>query len=182
MKLKKSLFYLTLLAGSGLFFGIFAYIVLPDEQVLILQQYLTSQIQELAISISQAEINNRIFHVHAMDLLRIYLAGLCLLGFPLLFLFLFVKMFILGFTSCFLAQYSLLLLFAQLLQLPLLILAIAIGCHFTRLLLQNRLNNFVRQWLHYTICFSLLLFGFFLFSYLEGWSCSRYLYHFSGLF
>ena len=179
--MKKLLVYLGILAGGGLLFGFFAYVALPDEQVLALQQYLSTQMQTLSTTMPQSEAASRIFRANAMDLLRVYLAGICLLGLPILLILLFIKAFTLGFSACFLLQYSPLLLFTRFLQLPVLLLAAAFGCRFAFLMIQNRLDSPARHLLQYTVLFGLLLVGTFLFSYVDGLSSSQYLYHFAGL-
>lgn len=90
---------------------------------------------------SLSEAAGPIFQSNFMDFVRIYLAGICLLGLPLLVLFLFLKGFSLGFSACFLVTHSPLLLLSRLLYFPVLLAAIAYSCRFSFILLQNRVSS-----------------------------------------
>jgi stage II sporulation protein M len=158
-----------------LLFGIAAYFYLPDAEMTQLQQYLLNQLQTLAEATALAEAVRCIFRANLLDLLRIYLAGICLLGIPLLLLFLFLKGFTFGFSACFLLAHSPLLLLTRLLYVPWLVLAAAFGCRFSLLLVQNRVNSPTRQLLQYTITFGLLLALVFLVSMLDGLGVCYYL-------
>ncbi len=173
--MKKLLIFQTILMLSGIIFGLIAYIALSDEQVLTLQQYLATQMQNLTSIVSVSEAVGRIFRANVLDMVRIYLAGICLLGLPILVLFLFLKGFTFGFVSVFLAQHSVLLLLTRFLYLPVFIIAAAIGIRFSYLMLQNRLNSPAKQLLEYTITFAVLLLMVLLCSYADGLSCSHYL-------
>ena len=175
--MKKGIMLQSLLACCGLLFGMIAYLVLADEQVAALQQYLFVQMQNLTSTANLPEVASRILRANVMDIVRIYLAGACLLGLPILLLLLFLKGFTLGFVSCFLLQHSPLLVVTRLLYLPVFILSAVIACRFSMMLLQNQLSNPVRQLLEYTISFGLLLILVVLCSYVDGLSCSHYLQH-----
>lgn len=88
-----------------------------------------------------SEAAGPIFQSNFMDFVRVYLAGICLLGLPLLVLFLFLKGFSLGFSACFLVTHSPLLLLSRLLYFPVLLAAIAYSCRFSFILLQNRVSS-----------------------------------------
>lgn len=174
--MKKLLLLESLLVVSGIVFGVVAYFCLPEEQVVSLQQYLLVQMQDFAATATLSEAAGRIFRANFMDFLRIYLAGCCLLGLPLLILFLFLKGFTFGFVACFLAAHSPLLILSRLLYYPLLIAATSYGIRFALLLLQNRVNSPARQLVQYTVTFGLLLILVLIFSYIDGFSCCRYLW------
>lgn len=108
--------------------GYLLFFAWPEEQILQLQRYLTSQMQTLAGAAGLSEAAGPIFQSNFMDFVRVYLAGICLLGLPLLVLFLFLKGFSLGFSACFLVTHSPLLLLSRLLYFPVLLAAIAYSC------------------------------------------------------
>lgn len=173
--MKKLLVLESLLVVCGLLFGVAAYVCLPEEQVAQLQQYLMVQMQDLSTTATLSEATGRIFRTNFMDFVRIYLAGLCLLGLPLLILFLFLKGFTFGFVAGFLASHSPLLIISRLLYYPVLIAAAAYGIRFSLLLMQNRLSSPVRQLVQYTVTFGLLLILVLIFSYVDGFSSCHYL-------
>ncbi len=173
--MKKLLLFQSALVLSGMVFGLIAYAAISDEQLFSLQQYLTTQIQNLVGIGSVGEATGRIFRSNLLDMIRLYLAGSCLLGLPLLILFLFLKGFTFGFVSCFLFQHSVLLLLSRFLYLPLFVLATAIGIRFSYLILQNRLSSPARQLLEYTVTFGVLLVLTLLCSYVDGLSCHYFL-------
>lgn len=177
--MKKMLIFQSILLCSGIVFGIIAYVALPDEQVLALQQYLTAQVQNLTATVTLPETAGRIFRANAMDMVRVYLAGICLLGLPILFLFLFLKGFTFGFVSCFLLRHSPLLIITRFLYLPVFVLAVGFAVRFGFLLIQNRLTSPARQLLEYTITFGLILILALLFSYVDGLGCCHYLQNLS---
>ena len=111
--MKKLILLQGFLFFGGLLFGIAAYVCLPDEQILALQQFLSIQMQEMSDGASWTTLSSSIFHANCMDLLRLYLAGICLIGFPLICLFLFVKGFTFGFAGCFLLGHSPLLVLTR---------------------------------------------------------------------
>ncbi len=170
--MKKIMILESVLLLSGVMFGVLAFFCLPEEQILQLQRYLTSQMQTLAGAASLSEAAGPIFQSNFMDFVRIYLAGICLLGLPLLVLFLFLKGFSLGFSACFLVTHSPLLLLSRLLYFPVLLAAIAYSCRFSFILLQNRVSSPARQLLQYTVTFGLLLILVLICSYIDGFSCS----------
>lgn len=176
--MKKTIVLQSVLACSGLLFGIFAYLVLPEQQVAALQQYLFTQLENLTAAASLSAAASRIFHANLMDLVRVYLAGICLLGLPILLLLVFLKSFTLGFVSCFLLHHSPLLVATRLLYLPVLIVAAAMACQFSLLLVQNRLNSPIKQLAEYTLAFAALLALALFCSYVDGLSCSHYLQNF----
>lgn len=172
--LKKWLLLHGLLAVSGFCFGLIAYVCLDAAQVQTLWEYLAAQLDNLSAAASP-ELLRRVFCANLEDLARVYLAGLCLIGLPVLALFLFLKGFTLGFTACFLLRGSVFLLLSRLPFFPLLILAAATGSRFSLLLLQNRLDSPLRQLLQYTVAFAALLALAFLCSWLDAASCQHYL-------
>ena len=87
---------------SGMVCGIIGYAALPDELVLKLGDFLTGQMQNLRAVCSAEEAVGRIVRANSVELLRVYLAGLCILGVPILILLLYVKGFTFGFAGCFL--------------------------------------------------------------------------------
>lgn len=165
--MKKLLIFHSLLVISGLFFGIIAYFCLPDAQISQLQQYLMTQMQDLAAAATLSEAAGRIFRTNFMDFMRIYLAGICLLGVPLVALFLFLKGFTLGFVSCFLIVHSPLLIVTRMLYYPIMIIAATYSSRFALMLLQNRVSSPARQLVQYSVTFGLLLILVLIFSYLE---------------
>ena len=173
--MKKLLILESLLVVCGLVFGVAAYFCLPEAQITQLQQYLLVQMQDLSTTATLSEATGRIFRANFMDFVRIYLAGLCLLGLPLLILFLFLKGFTFGFVVGFLAGHSPLLIFSRLLYYPVLIAAAACAIRFSLLLVQNRLSSPARQLVQYTVTFGLLLILALIFSYRDGFSCCHYL-------
>ena len=172
--MKKLLLFQSVLMLSGIVFGMIAYLVLSDEQVLTLHQYLTAQMQNLT-SISQLEAGSRILKSNGLELLRVYLTGICLLGLPILILLLFLKGFSFGFVSCFLISRSPLLILTRFLYLPVFLLAVAMGIRFSWIMVQNRMNSPARQLVEYTFLFGLLLILTIICSYADGLSCSAYL-------
>lgn len=173
--MKKLLILESLLVICGLLFGLAAYFCLPEEEIAQLQQYLLVQMQDLSGTVTLSEAAGRIFRANFMDFVRIYLAGLCLLGLPLLILFLFLKGFTFGFVAGFLIGHSPLLIFSRLLYYPLFMAAAAYGIRFSFLLMQNRMSSPVRQLVQYTVTFGLLLILVLIFSYVDGFSSCHYL-------
>lgn len=161
---------------GGLVFGAAAYFCLPEGQAQQLQQYLLSQMQSLAATTTLTEAAVRVFRANVLDLARLYLAGICLLGVPLIALFLFLKGFTFGFTACFLLGQWPLLLVTRLLAVPLLLAAAALGCRFSWMLVQNRVSSPLRQLAQYTMGFVVLLLLALLFSAVDGFSNYSYLH------
>ena len=85
--MKKIILLHSFLLFSGFLFGLAAYFCLPEEQNLALQQYLTVQMQDLSATATLVETAGRVFRSNTMDFVRVYLAGICLLGVPLILLF-----------------------------------------------------------------------------------------------
>ncbi len=168
------LFYMILIAG-GLLFGIIAWLVLPDMAAEQLRQYVTGQLQGSSETALLRDIIGQVMQANAMDLLRIYLCGICLIGAPLLILFLFLKCFSVGFVGFLLLQHSPLLLLSRLLYLPVLFFAVSVGCRFALELLQNSMDSPIRQLLQYTLLFMVLLFAMTLVSAVDGMSSYYYL-------
>lgn len=173
--MKKIILLHSFLLFSGFLFGLMAYFCLPEEQILTLQQYMLAQMQDLSATATLAETASRVFRSNAMDLVRVYLAGLCLLGIPLILLFLFLKGFTFGFVACFLLAHSPLLLLSRLFYFPPLIAAAVLGFRFSLMLVQNRASSPLRQLLQYTIGFVFLLLCLLLFSFIDGFSSYHYL-------
>lgn len=173
--MKKVILLHSFLLLSGFLFGLAAYFCLPEEQILALQQYLIVQLQDFSTTATLAETAGRVFRANAMDFVRIYLAGICLLGVPLILLFLFLKGFTFGFVACFLLAHSPLLLLSRLLYFPSLIAAAVLGVRFSRMLAQNQASSPLRQLLQYTVGFVFLLILVLLLSCMDGLSSYHYL-------
>ena len=178
--MKKIILLHSFLLFSGFLFGLAAYFCLPEEQILALQQYLTVQMQDLSATATLAETAGRVFRSNAMDFVRVYLAGICLLGVPLILLFLFLKGFTFGFVACFLLAHSPLLLLSRLLYFPSLIAVAVLGCRFSLMLVQNRASSPLRQLLQYTVGFAFLLVLVLLLSCIDGFSSYHYLHRLLG--
>ena len=84
---------IVILSLGGLISGIFAWIFLPDILIAELRSYAAEQIQSIASSLELSQCIKTIFSANALDLLHIYLYGMCLIGLPMLFFFLFIKCF-----------------------------------------------------------------------------------------
>ena len=177
--LKKIILLQGFLFFGGLLFGIAAYVCLPDEQIFALQHFLSIQMQEMSDGASWTTLSSSIFHANCMDLLRLYLAGICLIGFPLICLFLFVKGFTFGFAGCFLLGHSPFLVLTRVFFTPLLIIAAALGCRFNFMLIQNRVSNPLHQLVQYTLVFLFLFLLTLVVSYLDGLSSNSFLHHLS---
>ena len=176
--MKKLFIFQSLLVICGIVCGIAAFVALPDEHVVTLHQYLTGRMEGNTMT-GFLETGGQIFRSNLLDLIRVYLAGSCLLGLPVLILFIFVKGFVFGFTGCFLISYSALLILSRFLILPALVLASAAGMQFTFLMLQNRMDSPARHLLEYTITFAVILLLVLAVSYADGFMCSRYLLNYS---
>ena len=81
---------IVILSLGGLISGIFAWIFLPDILIAELRSYAAEQIQSIASSLELPQCIKTIFSANALDLLHIYLYGMCLIGLPMLFFFLFI--------------------------------------------------------------------------------------------
>ncbi len=173
--MKKLLAFEGFLLLSGMVCGIIGYVALPDELVLRLGEFLNGQMQNLAVACSVSEAAGRIVRANVLDVLRIYLAGICLLGVPVIIGLLFLTGFTFGFTGCFLAFHSVLLIAARMLYLPLLSVAAGIAIRFSWMMLQNRMQSPLRQLAEYTLVFVLLLLLVLAVSYIDGFFCARYL-------
>ena len=89
--------YAILTIGAFLF-GIMAWLFLPDMLVDQLRSFINEQMQTASLSSTWKDTVLQILQVNTMDLLRVYLCGLCILGAPLLIVFLFMKCFSIGFS------------------------------------------------------------------------------------
>ena len=165
---------------SGMVCGIIGYAALPDELVLKLGDFLTGQMQNLRAVCSAEEAVGRIVRVNSVELLRVYLAGLCILGVPILILLLYVKGFTFGFAGCFLLSHSVLLLVSRLLYVMVFTAAVAMAIRFSWILLQNRMQSLLRQLLEYSAVFLLLFLLILAASYVDGLCCARYLAGFTA--
>ena len=165
---------------SGMVCGIIGYAALPDELVLKLGDFLTGQMQNLRAVCSAEEAAGRIMRANCVELLRVYLAGLCIVGVPILILLLYVKGFTFGFTGCFLLSHSVLLLVSRLLYVMVFAAAAALAVRFSWILLQNRMQSRLRQLLEYSAVFLVLFLLILAASYVDGLCCARYLAGFAG--
>lgn len=165
---------------SGMVCGIIGYVVLPDELVLSLGEFLNGQMQNLRDVCSVQEAASRIVHANVLELLRVYLAGACLLGLPILVLLLFLKGFTFGFTGCFLLSHSFLLIIGRFFYLPVFAASAALAVRFSWMLLKSRTANTPRQLFEYSFVFVLLLLLALLVSYADGFCCARYLQELSA--
>ena len=173
----KVLFYAILTFG-GFFFGIAAWLFLPDFLLEQLRQYYNGQLETLSVSISMKESVAMIARANTIDLLRIYLCGLCLFGVPFLVVFLFLKCFSIGFVSFILLQHSILLFMSRLIYVPFLVLASAVSCKFAVQLIQNRCYHPIRQIVQYSVVFFLVSMMVVFVSLLDGLSNYYYLMQF----
>lgn len=164
-----------ILTVGGLLFGVIAWLVLPDAFAAQLRSYLYGQLDTFAASCTLRDTVLQIGQVNFMDFVRVYLCGICLLGIPLLILFLFLKCFSIGFSICMLLQSSAALFLSRMLYVPVLVLAVYYGCRFSLSMLRNNLQSPVRQLLQYTLLFVLLLLGALLASLADGVSTYYYL-------
>lgn len=165
---------------SGMVCGIIGYAALPDELVLRLCDFLTGQMQNLRAVCSAEEAVGRIVRANSVELLRVYLAGLCIVGVPILILLLYVKGFTFGFAGCFLLSHSVLLLVSRLLYVMVFTAAVAMAIRFSWILLQNRMQSLFRQLLQYSAVFLVLFLLILAASYVDGLCCARYLAGFAG--
>lgn len=166
--MKRMVIYNGLVMISGVFFGVIAYFCLPAAQLALIQDFFGQSIQEIASTLRRGAAIYSIFQTNLMDILRLYFFGLCLVGLPLLFVFIFAKGFSLGFFCCFLSGQSLLLTGVQLCYLPVYIFAGSWATYFALLLLRNRMENPVGQAVQYTILFILLTLLLLALSCLDG--------------
>lgn len=178
--MKKILAFELFLVISGIVCGIIGYAALPDELVLRLCDFLTGQMQNLRAVCSAEEAVGRIVRANSVELLRVYLAGLCILGVPILILLLYVKGFTFGFAGCFLLSHSVLLLVSRLLYVMVFTAAVAMAIRFSWILLQNRMQSLFRQLLQYSAVFLVLFLLILAASYVDGLCCARYLAGFAG--
>lgn len=176
--MKRLLTLNAILMICGAAFGIIAYFCLSPEQTSLLQQYLGQSLSGAAASMKIEQAVQAIFQANGLDLLRLYFLGICLLGLPLIFLFLFVKGFTLGFLCCFLFEKSLLLVLIRGIYFPVLAFAATYSCRFSSILLTNQISNPLRQLTQYTIVFLVLLVLFLLLSYCDALISCRFLQKF----
>jgi len=100
----------------------------------------------------------------------------CLVGIPIMILFLFLKCFAVGFSVCILAHSSMVLLLSRLLYLPALVFAVMIAYRFSLSLVQNTVQSPVRQLLQYTLMFLGILLCTLLVSGIDSLANIYYLY------
>lgn len=163
-----------ILVGGGFLFGVIAWLFLPDFIVEQLRQYTMEQLQLLSESVGITDGIVAVFRTNIIDLMRVYLCGICLLGLPILILFLFLKCFSIGFVSCMLLQHSFFLFLTRILYIPVLLFAVALSCRFSLRMVQNQMDHPVRQLLQYTLLFVGIALCVLLISVLDG--CSSYFY------
>ena len=164
------------LSIGGLISGIMAWLFLPDTAAAQLHSYTAGQLQTIADSYTWQEILQTIVTGNVMDMLRVYLCGVCLVGIPIMVLFLFLKCFAVGFSVCILAQSSIVLLLSRLLYLPALVFAVMIAYRFSLSLVQNTVQSPVRQLLQYTLMFLGILLCTLLVSGIDSLANIYYLY------
>ena len=170
--------YLHIIIGTvslgGLLSGIFAWIFLPDVLITELRNYAAGQVQSIASTLELSQCVQTVFSANALDLLRIYLYGMCLIGIPIIFIFLFIKCFSIGFSCCLLLQQSMILCFTRVLYIPVLCAAVVIGCRFALQLIQKQIDSPIRQLIQYTFIFIGLLLCVMLVSGLDALSSYYY--------
>ena len=159
---------------GGLLSGIFAWIFLPDVLITELRSYAAGQVQSIASTLKLSQCIQTVLFANALDLLRIYLYGMCLIGLPIVFIFLFVKCFSIGFSCCLLIQQSFILCFTRILYIPVLCAAVVIGCRFALQLIQKQIDSPIRQLIQYTFIFAGLLLCVMLVSGVDGLSSYYY--------
>ena len=162
--------FIIILAIGGLLSGIVAWLFLPDMLVAELRSYVWNQMDDIGASLTFSESFKAIFCANTMDLLRIYLFGMCFIGLPIVTIFLYLKCFSIGFAFCLLFQSSILLCFTRILYIPILCIATIIGCRFTIQLIQAQQDGPIRRLLQYSLVFVGLIFCTFLISALDGLS------------
>ena len=165
---------IVILSLGGLISGIFAWIFLPDILIAELRSYAAEQIQNIASSLELPQCIKTIFSANALDLLHIYLYGMCLIGLPMLFFFLFIKCFSIGFSCCILLRQSIILCFTRILYVPVLCAAVVLGCRLTLQMIQKQIDSPIRQFMQYTFLFAGLLLCVLLVSSLDGLSSYYY--------
>jgi len=166
--------FCTILSIGGLLSGVFAWLFLPDMLSDELRRYVLSSFQTMtAITIKESVL--QIIRVNMMDLLRVYLCGVCLLGVPILIIFLFLKCFSIGLSSCLLIQSSVLLFICRLLFVPILWIAVMKAYRFSLSLLTGSIQSPIRQLLQYTAFFAALLLGMIAVSTIDGLAVFYYL-------
>lgn len=173
--MKKLFVFEGFLLISGVVFGIIGYFTIPDELIATLGEFLNGQMQNLAGVCSISEAALRIGRANVLELLRVYLTGICLLGVPILILLLFIKGFTFGFAGCFLVSHSFLLIITRFLCLPLFAAAAAIAIRFSWMMLQNRMQRPPGQLIEYTLAFLAMLVLVLAASLIDGFCCARYL-------
>lgn len=162
-----------ILAIGGFCFGLIAWLFLPDMLAAELRSYVAEQLQNIGNTLLLSESIKTVLCANIMDVLRIYLLGLCLAGLPILIVWFFLKCFSIGFSFCLLLQHSFLLCLTRILFLPVLCAAALIGCRFALQLMQNQIESPIRQWLHYSVIFLGLLLSTIIVSGLDG-CCTYY--------
>jgi len=168
------LIFYSILTAGGILSGIAAWLFLPDMLSDALRSYTAGQLQNMADYTLQDTIV-QVCRANLLDLLRVYLCGLCLVGVPLLILFLFLKCFAVGFSFILLLQSSIPMVLSRLIFIPVLLLAVLKGYRFSLALLSGTQQNAARQWLTYTLYFAALLLCMVLVSAVDGLACYVYL-------
>lgn len=175
MKLQPYLLIIcTILAIGGICSGIIAWIVLPDVLNSQLQTYVTEQIQTNSVSLTLRDSITTVLQANSMDIIRVYLFGICLAGIPLLIIFLLIKCFSIGFVICVLLQHSFFLAVTRVLYIPIFIIAAQIAVTFAFKLISNQMDRPIRQLLKYTCIFFFVMLGVFAVSILDGLNCYYY--------
>ena len=165
---------IAILTVGGLLSGILTWLFLPDMLTAELRSYVTTQMYTIGTAISLTESIKAVFCANAIDLMRIYLFGICLAGFPILILFLFLKCFSIGFSFCLLLQPSIVLCLTRLLYVPVLCVAVLTGCRFALQLIQNQIDSPIRRLLQYSVVFAAILIAVLIVSSLDGLSSYYY--------
>lgn len=156
---------------GGLLSGMIAWFLLPEVAAQQLCDYVAAQMHNISSDLTVTDSIKTIIQSNLLDLLRIYLCGICLAGIPLLIIFVFLKMFSIGFICSILLQHSFVMLFTRMLYMPALIIATVFGCQFALKMLQNQLNHPVKQLVIYTSTFLGITCYILFVSILDGLSC-----------
>lgn len=161
------IFYAILTLGAFLF-GIMAWLFLPDMLADQLRSYVSGELSAFARAYTWKDCVMQIIRSNLLDLLRVYLCGLCLFGAPILIVFLFMKCFSIGFSACVLLQSSLILLLSRIIFLPVLIVSVSLGCRFAFSLIKNNMQNLLHHILRYSLLFLAIVLLVIMVSVLDG--------------
>lgn len=159
--------YGTLVIG-GMVSGILAWLFLPDMLSDSLRSHFAQYFTQLAETATMQEVIWHIFRINFMDLLRIYLCGICLVGIPILVVFLFLKCFSIGFASFILLQSSVWAFCTRVLFIPILLLAALMSHTASKKLLLGKQQNQIHQLVRYTVLYLAVLLFTLLTSILDG--------------